>query len=80
MWVLAIIGVLLTSLYTFRLIFLVFFGDAKSQVSQKPGFTMKVPAIVLAILSIVGGFVNTPSFLGNIHRFSDFLQPACPQR
>jgi NADH-quinone oxidoreductase subunit L len=78
LWIFAILGVLLTSLYTFRLIFLVFFGDAKSHVSKKPGFSMKAPVIILAILSIVGGFVNTPSFLGNIHRFTDFLGTSLP--
>jgi NADH-quinone oxidoreductase subunit L len=78
LWVLSIFGVLLTSLYTFRLIFLVFFGDAKSSVSKKPGYTMKVPVIVLTVLSIVGGFVDTPWFLGNVRRFSDFLQTSLP--
>jgi NADH-quinone oxidoreductase subunit L len=78
LWVLSIVGVLLTSLYTFRLIFLVFFGDAKSRVSQKPGYAMKVPVIVLSVLSILGGFVDTPWFLGNVHRFSDFLQTSLP--
>jgi NADH-quinone oxidoreductase subunit L len=78
LWILAIIGVLLTSLYTFRLIFIVFFGEAKTQVSKKPGFTMKAPVIILAALSIVGGFVETPSFLGNVHRFTDFLQTSLP--
>ena len=78
LWVLSIVGVLLTSLYTFRLIFLVFFGDAKSRVRQKPGYAMKVPVIVLGVLSILGGFVDTPWFLGNVHRFSDFLQTSLP--
>ena len=78
LWVLSIVGVLLTSLYTFRLIFLVFFGDAKSRVSQKPGYAMKVPVIVLSVLSVLGGFVDTPWFLGNVHRFSDFLQTSLP--
>jgi NADH-quinone oxidoreductase subunit L len=78
LWILSIIGVLLTSLYTFRLIFLVFFGDAITPVSKKPGFTMKVPAIILAALSIVGGFVETPSFIGNVHRLTEFLQTSLP--
>lgn len=78
LWVLSIVGVLLTSLYTFRLIFLVFFGDAKSRVRQKPGYAMKVPVIVLSVLSVLGGFVDTPWFLGNVHRFSDFLQTSLP--
>jgi NADH-quinone oxidoreductase subunit L len=78
LWILSIIGVLLTSLYTFRLIFLVFFGEAKTHVSKKPGFAMKAPVIILAFLSIVGGFVETPSFLGNVHRFTAFLRTSLP--
>ncbi len=78
LWILAVIGVLLTSLYTFRLIFVAFFGEAKTHVEHKPGYSMKVPCIVLAVLSIVGGFVETPRFLGDIHAFTDFLHSALP--
>ena len=78
LWVAAVIGVLLTSLYTFRLIFLVFFGEAKTHVSKRPGLAMTVPCVVLAILSIVGGFFNTPGFLGDIHSFTDFMHLALP--
>src|SRR6266542_852251 len=51
LWLLAVLGVLLTSIYTFRLIFLVFFGEAKTHVGKKPGPSMEVPCIILAALS-----------------------------
>ena len=35
--IIALAGVLLTSLYTFRMIFLVFFGEARSQVTKGAG-------------------------------------------
>ncbi|MGH9444577.1 MAG: NADH-quinone oxidoreductase subunit L [Terriglobia bacterium] len=78
LWVLAVIGVLLTSLYTFRMIFVAFFGEAKTPVEHKPHLSMKIPCIILAVLSIGGGFVETPRFLGNAHFFTDFLHTALP--
>ena len=70
LWVSALVGVLLTSLYTFRMIFLVFFGEQHSQVARKPGYTMRIPCIVLAVLSIVGGYIKGP--------FAHFLSPVLP--
>ncbi|MDR5730262.1 MAG: NADH-quinone oxidoreductase subunit L [Terriglobia bacterium] len=70
LWVVALVGVLLTSLYTFRMIFLVFFGEAHSQVTRKPGHAMLIPCIVLAFLSIAGGYVKAP--------FARFLETVLP--
>ena len=78
LWLLAVLGVLLTSIYTFRLIFLVFFGEAKTHVGKKPGPSMEVPCIILAALSLVGGFLNTPEALGNVRLFSNFMERALP--
>jgi NADH-quinone oxidoreductase subunit L len=78
LWVAAVLGVLLTSLYTFRLIFLVFFGEMKTKIHKRPGFAMLMPCVVLGVLSVVGGFVDTPEFLGNIHSFTDFMHLALP--
>lgn len=78
LWLLAILGVLLTALYTFRMIFVVFFGKVKIQVEKRPGYRMTIPLVALSVLSIVGGFVDTPASLGNIHIFSGFLQTALP--
>jgi NADH-quinone oxidoreductase subunit L len=78
LWVAAVLGVLLTSMYTFRLIFLVFFGEMKTKVHKRPGFAMMMPCVVLGVLSVVGGFLDTPEFLGNIHTFTDFMHHALP--
>jgi NADH-quinone oxidoreductase subunit L len=78
LWLLAILGVLLTALYTFRMIFVVFFGRAKIPVGKRPGYRMTIPLVVLAALSVVGGFVNTPAALGDIHILTDFLHRALP--
>lgn len=59
-WIAGMAGALLTSLYTFRLIFRVFFGALGAPVTKRPGYAMTVPLIVLAFLSIVGGYVKGP--------------------
>src|SRR5690606_2924259 len=37
-----------------------------------------IPLVVLAVLSIVGGFVETPASLGHVSLFSDFIESALP--
>lgn len=69
-WMIGILGALLTSLYTFRLIFRVFFGPVQTPVSKRPGYAMTVPLVILAFFSIAGGYLKQP-LLG-------FLQSALP--
>jgi NADH-quinone oxidoreductase subunit L len=78
LWLAGVFGVLLTSLYIFRVIFLVFFGEAKASVLKRPGYKIQIPLVVLAVLSLVGGFVNLPPKLGNIPLFTRLLQTALP--
>jgi NADH-quinone oxidoreductase subunit L len=59
-WIVGMFGALLTSLYTFRLIFRVFFGPIQTPVSKRPGYAMTVPLVILAVFSIVGGVVKEP--------------------
>jgi NADH-quinone oxidoreductase subunit L len=70
LWAAGIAGVVLTSLYTFRLIFLVFFGPVRTSVTRRPGLAMTLPVCVLALLSIVGGFDKAP--------FARFIATALP--
>jgi NADH-quinone oxidoreductase subunit L len=70
LWIVALVGVLLTSLYTFRMIFLVFFGETHTQAVKKPGYAMLVPCVVLASLSIASGYLKTP--------FARFLETVLP--
>jgi NADH-quinone oxidoreductase subunit L len=78
LWAAGMAGVLLTALYTFRMVFLVFFGPERERPEKRPGARMAVPLIVLAALSIVGGFVDLPRTLGHAPMLSDFLQSALP--
>jgi NADH-quinone oxidoreductase subunit L len=70
LWTAAVAGVLLTSMYTFRLIFLVFFGPVHTEVTKTPGWRMQAAVWVLAVLSIIGGFDKA--------RFRDFLTGVFP--
>jgi NADH-quinone oxidoreductase subunit L len=74
LWAAGLFGALITSIYTFRMVFLTFFGESKTALNRKPGPRMIAPLIVLAVLSIVGGFVNMPETLGSKSLFSNFLQ------
>ena len=78
LWLAGLIGALLTSLYAFRMLFLTFFGKARGMFNKGPDITMKIPLAILALLSIVVGFVETPQGLGNVTLFSDFIETALP--
>jgi NADH-quinone oxidoreductase subunit L len=83
LWAAGLIGALLTALYTFRMVFLTFFGEAGPLVKEslplpRPGYRIRIPLVVLAALSLVGGFVELPDTLGRLPLFSDFLQTVLP--
>jgi NADH-quinone oxidoreductase subunit L len=70
---------LLTSFYMFRLIFLTFYGkprydEKKVHVHESPK-SMLVPLMILAVLSLIGGWMAAPSFWGGSDYFANFLQP-----
>ena len=78
LWAAGIAGAFLTSLYIFRLVFLVFLGPAKTHVDHRPGTPMRVALVVLSALALVGGFVEIPGTLGGVDLFSRFLAPVLP--
>ena len=68
-WGLTLFSAALTGVYMFRLLFLTFFGKFRGTEEQKhhlheSPISMTFPLVVLAILSVVGGFLNLPHFLG----------------
>jgi NADH-quinone oxidoreductase subunit L len=73
LWLAGIVGALLTAIYIFRLVFLVFFGEAKTRVHGHLTWKVHLPLIVLAVLSVAGGWVELPPLLGDQPRFSRFL-------
>ncbi len=74
----------LTAFYMFRLLYLTFFGafrgteQQRHHVHESPS-AMTVPLIVLAVLSVIGGFVGVPEvFVHGGERLAGFLAPVVP--
>lgn len=78
LWVAAFIGAFITSIYTFRMVFLTFFGTQKTKISYVPGKRINIPLVILAILSISAGFVELPQWMGNFTPFTNFLNTVLP--
>lgn len=78
LWLAGIIGAFITSIYTFRMVFITFYGEQKTEVEKLPGTFIKIPLITLAVLSLIGGFIELPDTLGNLPLFSNFLHSVLP--
>ena len=82
-----VVGVLtagLTAFYMFRLLFITFFGgfrgteEQRHHVHESPA-PMTIPLIILAILSVIGGFVGVPEvFIHGGDKLVAFLSPVIP--
>lgn len=59
-WQAGLVGAALTSLYAFRMVFLVFFGERQLEPEPRRAWQIAVPLVVLAALSIVAGCVKLP--------------------
>jgi NADH-quinone oxidoreductase subunit L len=84
LWGMLLFGAGLTALYMFRLYFLVFRGrfrgtaEQAEQLHESPR-SMTVPLVVLAVLSIGGGWIGIPkvmSFGADINFFHHWVAPA----
>jgi NADH-quinone oxidoreductase subunit L len=79
LWVLGLVAAGLTSFYMFRLIFLTFFGEQhfdehNAHVHESPR-NMTIPLIILAFLSIFGGWFAAPKLVGGTDYFESFVHP-----
>src|SRR5688572_15098251 len=74
----ALLGAFITAVYTFRMVFVTFFGMEKTHISHPPGKLMTWPLLILAVLSLFGGFIELPHTLGHVTLFSDLLAPVLP--
>jgi NADH-quinone oxidoreductase subunit L len=61
-WLLAagLLGALVTAIYSFRLVFIVFFGEVKTMPSAPAGALMAAPLMVLCVLALGGGWIALP--------------------
>jgi NADH-quinone oxidoreductase subunit L len=77
----ALFTAMLTAFYMFRLFFITFTGSFRGTEEQKhhlheSPLAMTLPLIILAVLSIVGGFVGIPDmFVKGGDRIGEFLSP-----
>ncbi len=75
LWFVGLVTALLTALYMFRLWYLTFFGESRADHAASDAhhhstpLTMLGPLVILALLSICGGWIG-------IERFSAFLSPS----
>jgi NADH-quinone oxidoreductase subunit L len=80
LWIVGVITAGLTAFYMFRLLFLAFFGlsrlspQLEHHIHESPK-TMTVPLMILAALSIVGGWFALPTLWGEESSFENFLEP-----
>jgi NADH-quinone oxidoreductase subunit L len=80
-WGLALLGSAMTSFYMFRLLIVTFWGTFRGTEEQKhhlheSPFVITLPLMVLAGLSIVGGFMGIPHvFAHDAHWLEKFMKP-----
>jgi NADH-quinone oxidoreductase subunit L len=89
-WALGCFTAGLTSFYMFRLLFLTFFGEFRgAEATAQPGpagphghghihespKVMMIPLTILAVLSVIGGYIGVPSVLGGANHFEKFIEP-----
>ncbi|MCD6580188.1 MAG: NADH-quinone oxidoreductase subunit L [Desulfuromusa sp.] len=80
LWLLGAGAAGMTAFYMFRLVFMTFFGEqktdprAKDHIPESP-FTITIPLMVLGFGALVGGYIGVPAILGGANRFHHFLEP-----
>ena len=80
LWLIGFITAGMTAFYMFRLCFMAFCGDYRGDkevwhhAHESPP-VMTVPMVVLAVLSVIGGYVGVPAILGGANHFHHFLAP-----
>jgi NADH-quinone oxidoreductase subunit L len=70
----------MTAFYMFRLVFLTFWGEERmgdhvKRHLHEPPKNVIYPLVVLAILSVIGGYVGLPAWMGVTNGFEHFLEP-----
>lgn len=78
LWLAALVGAFITALYTFRMVFVTFFGKPKAEPTHRPGWMMTIPLLILAILSFAGGFIELPENMAKLTLVSDIVDKTLP--
>ncbi|HEV2275778.1 MAG TPA: NADH-quinone oxidoreductase subunit L, partial [Acidobacteriaceae bacterium] len=89
LWFVGLVTALLTAFYMFRLWYLAFFGASRDKAEtgahhahepHESPWIMLLPLVLLAVLSVAGGWMGIPQALGGSDRFSHFLEPVVAAR
>jgi NADH-quinone oxidoreductase subunit L len=79
LWLIGFLAAGLTAFYMFRLFFLTFYGppkfDANHHHPHEAPSSMRIPLIILAVLSVIGGYIGLPKSLGGANWIEQFLAP-----
>jgi len=80
MWVLAVLGALMTAFYMFRLLYLTFLKNFRGTEEQahhlhESPAVMTTPLVILALLAALGGLLNIPEIFAGGSWLSGFLMP-----
>jgi NADH-quinone oxidoreductase subunit L len=82
-WLIGAVAAFITATYMFRAVFMTFHGGSRvdphvaHHLHESPGM-MTVPLMILAVLSVLGGFIGLPIVEG-WNQFSEFLAPVFAQ-
>ena len=80
LWLVAAVAAGMTAFYMFRALFMTFFGESRvdehvaHHIHESPKI-MTVPLMILAVLSVIGGYVGVPHVLGGANHVHEFLAP-----
>ncbi|MEA3465733.1 MAG: NADH-quinone oxidoreductase subunit L [Thermodesulfobacteriota bacterium] len=85
LWLMGAVAALMTAFYMFRLVFMTFFGEqktdarAKDHIPESP-LVITLPLMILAALATFGGFMGVPHVLGKVfghvpNAIENFLAP-----
>jgi NADH-quinone oxidoreductase subunit L len=83
LWFLGVVAAFLTATYMFRLLYMAFFGERRAAGGGGHGEhlhdappAMAIALVVLAIGSVIAGFVGVPHALGGHNQIEAFLAPS----
>ncbi|MCL4813145.1 MAG: NADH-quinone oxidoreductase subunit L [Vicinamibacteraceae bacterium] len=92
LWTIGALTSLLTAIYMFRLVYMTFHGEPRYEVAGAHGHdahghahgahlhdappSMAIPLVLLAVGSILAGYVGVPHALGGHNRIETFLEPS----
>jgi NADH-quinone oxidoreductase subunit L len=85
LWGVGVVGAIMTAFYMFRLYAMTFLGKFRGTSEQEHHLhespkAITIPLIVLAILSVIGGWIGIPEiFIHGGHRLEEFLSPVFAQ-